>query len=109
MDSQHDSRFDNYACNYYTEVNPKLAFFFFSFFFFFILEKKNLKLANCLYYKKAWHSAWIPCTHLSQFNKTSAQKEGVNPYNFLPFFDPGQNLLPSTASIDSIEWDFFFF
>ena len=29
IDSQHDSRFYNYACNYYTEVNPKLAFFFF--------------------------------------------------------------------------------
>ena len=45
MDSQHDSRFDNYACNYYTEVNPKLAFFFFFFFFFFYFRKKKSKVS----------------------------------------------------------------
>ena len=41
MDSQHDSRFDNYACNYYTKVNPKLAFLF----YFFYLGKKKSKVS----------------------------------------------------------------
>ena len=43
MDSQHDSRFDNYACNYYTEVNPKLLFFFL--FSFLNFRKKKSKVS----------------------------------------------------------------